>query len=36
MEPPFNVNGYATRILCEVPESGGVIRTTLFERPMAP
>ena len=35
IEPPFNVNGYITRILCEVPESGGVIRTTLFERPIA-
>lgn len=29
---PFNVTGYATRVLCEVPEHGGVIRTTLFER----
>lgn len=31
IEPPFNVNGYATRVLCEVPGYGGVIRTTLFE-----
>lgn len=31
-EPPFNVNGYATRVLCEVPEHDSVIRTTLFER----
>ncbi len=30
--PPFNVSGYASRVLCEVPESGGVIRTVLFER----
>jgi len=30
--PPFNVTGYATRVLCEVPEYGGVIRTILFER----
>jgi len=31
MKPPFSVNGYVTRVLCEVPENGGVIRTTLFE-----
>ncbi len=30
--PPFNVTGYTTRVLCEVPEHGGLIRTTLFER----
>lgn len=30
--PPFNVTGYTTRLLCEVPEYGGVIRTLLFER----
>ena len=30
--PPFNVTGYAIRLLCEVPEYGGVIRTILFER----
>lgn len=29
---PFNVTGYNTRVLCEVAEHGGVIRTTLFER----
>lgn len=31
-EPPFNVNGYSSRVLSEVPEYGGVIRTVLFER----
>ena len=31
-EPPFSVSGYSTRVLCEVPEQGGVIRTILFER----
>ena len=31
-EAPFNVTGYTTRLLCEVPEYGGVIRTLLFER----
>lgn len=30
--PPFNVSGYSTRVLCEVPEFGGIIRTILFER----
>lgn len=32
LAPPFSVRGYSHRILCEVPEHGGVIRTTLFER----
>ena len=31
-EPPFSISGYSSRILCEVPEYGGVIRTTLYER----
>lgn len=31
-EPPFNVVDYRTRVLCEVPQHGGLIRTTLFER----
>ena len=31
-EPPFSVTGYSSRILCEVSEYGGVIRTTLYER----
>lgn len=31
-EPPFSVAGYRSRVLCEVPQHGGLIRTTLFER----
>jgi hypothetical protein len=34
--PPFNVEGYSTRVVCEVPEHGAVIRTTLFERQPMP
>jgi hypothetical protein len=30
--PPFSVAGYSSRVLCEVSEYGGVIRTILFER----
>ena len=30
--PPFSVSGYQTRILCDVPYHGDVIRTLLFER----
>lgn len=32
LAPPFSVRGYSHRVLCEVAEHGGVIRTTLFER----
>jgi hypothetical protein len=30
--PPFSLTGYSSRVLCEVPEYGCMIRTTLFER----
>lgn len=29
---PFSVRGYSSKVLCEVPEHGGIIRTLLFER----
>lgn len=32
-EPPFNLMAKSSRILCEVLEYGGIIRTTLFEQP---
>lgn len=32
LAPPFSVQGYSHRVLCEVAEHGGIIRTTLFER----
>ena len=31
LAPPFSVQGYSHRLLCEVAEHGGIIRTTLFE-----
>ncbi len=30
--PPFNMNGYRTTVLCQIPFGNDVIRTTLFER----
>src|SRR5262249_7408145 len=32
-EPPFNLRAERIKVLCEVIEFGGLIRTTLFERP---
>jgi hypothetical protein len=32
-EPPFNLRAERVQVLCEVREFGGLIRTTLFERP---
>ena len=32
LAPPFSIQDYSHRVLCEVTEHGGVIRTTLFER----
>ncbi len=32
-EPPFNLRAERVKVLCEVREFGGLIRTTLFERP---
>lgn len=29
-EPPFDLEAKQQKVLCEVPESGGVVRTTLF------
>jgi hypothetical protein len=31
-EPPFSLRGYDSRLLCEIPYHGDVIRTTLFAR----
>jgi SAM-dependent methyltransferase len=30
--PPFNMLGYKSEILCEIPNRGGIIRTTIFEK----
>ncbi|MFN5408668.1 methyltransferase domain-containing protein [Bradyrhizobium sp.] len=32
-EPPFNLRADNIRVLCEVTEFGGIIQTTLYERP---
>jgi hypothetical protein len=32
LAPPFSIRGYTHRVLCEIAENDGVIRTTLFVR----